>query len=350
MSMKDVIRQKRKEPDYTQEQIAEQLGVSIPAVSKWESGATCPDVEMIPALARVLKTDVNSLLCFKQELSDLEIGNFVKKVVQMAMSKGMKDAFAVTEEKMREYPTDVKLIHTLAMTLQGSMMMTESSDNEKEEYDRKIQSMYEKVGRSGYAKYANQSNYMLASRFIRDGKYERAQELIDLLPEYSALDKKMLQANLWMKTDQVEEAEKVYAYKLLAEINNIQIPLCQLIDIAVQKGDTKNAEQLVECGEVMTKVFGFWDYNSYIFSFEKALAEENVADTLQILDQMLTAMLTPWDMSMCPIFKHIGEKKEETNLTDKMLSSIITDLEKSQKYDFLRGEVRFNELILKFRH
>ena len=39
MQMKDVIRQKRRERGLTQEQVAERLGVSAPAVNKWESGA-----------------------------------------------------------------------------------------------------------------------------------------------------------------------------------------------------------------------------------------------------------------------------------------------------------------------
>ena len=38
MQMKDVIRQKRRERGLTQEQVAERLGVSAPAVNKWESG------------------------------------------------------------------------------------------------------------------------------------------------------------------------------------------------------------------------------------------------------------------------------------------------------------------------
>ena len=42
MQMKDVIRQKRRERGMTQEQVAERLGVSAPAVNKWESGASYP--------------------------------------------------------------------------------------------------------------------------------------------------------------------------------------------------------------------------------------------------------------------------------------------------------------------
>ena len=40
MQMKDVIRQKRRERGLTQEQAAERLGVSAPAVNKWESGGS----------------------------------------------------------------------------------------------------------------------------------------------------------------------------------------------------------------------------------------------------------------------------------------------------------------------
>ena len=44
MEMKDVIREKRRAMGFTQEQMADYLGVSAPAVNKWESGTTCPDL------------------------------------------------------------------------------------------------------------------------------------------------------------------------------------------------------------------------------------------------------------------------------------------------------------------
>lgn len=40
MEMKDVIRKKRRECGLTQEQVASFLGVSTPAVNKWESGVS----------------------------------------------------------------------------------------------------------------------------------------------------------------------------------------------------------------------------------------------------------------------------------------------------------------------
>ena len=40
MEMKDVIREKRRAMGFTQEQMADYLGVSAPAVNKWERGVS----------------------------------------------------------------------------------------------------------------------------------------------------------------------------------------------------------------------------------------------------------------------------------------------------------------------
>ncbi|MCL2884092.1 MAG: helix-turn-helix domain-containing protein [Oscillospiraceae bacterium] len=51
----------RKERKLTQEKLAQVLGVSFQAVSKWETAQSYPDVELLPQLARLLATDINTL-------------------------------------------------------------------------------------------------------------------------------------------------------------------------------------------------------------------------------------------------------------------------------------------------
>lgn len=51
----------RKLCGYTQEQLAEQLGVTAQSVSKWENGITNPDISLLPALAKSLSVDINAL-------------------------------------------------------------------------------------------------------------------------------------------------------------------------------------------------------------------------------------------------------------------------------------------------
>ncbi len=53
--MKLVIQKKRRAPGLTQEQASDELGVSTLAVSKWETGTSCPDSSLLPLLARLLQ-------------------------------------------------------------------------------------------------------------------------------------------------------------------------------------------------------------------------------------------------------------------------------------------------------
>lgn len=56
------IMQHRKRLGLTQDQLAESLGVTAQAVSKWENDQSCPDINMLPKLAQLFGTTVDSLL------------------------------------------------------------------------------------------------------------------------------------------------------------------------------------------------------------------------------------------------------------------------------------------------
>ena len=55
----------RKEKNMTQEELANLLGVSSQAVSKWENDASCPDISLLPQLCEVLGTTADELLTGK---------------------------------------------------------------------------------------------------------------------------------------------------------------------------------------------------------------------------------------------------------------------------------------------
>ena len=60
----------------TQKELAQQINVSDKAVSKWERGDGCPDVAILPNLAAVLETDVDSILngeIKRRELTEEEV-------------------------------------------------------------------------------------------------------------------------------------------------------------------------------------------------------------------------------------------------------------------------------------
>lgn len=61
MEMGNTILQLRKGLGLTQEQLADQCGVTYQAVSKWENGNAYPDITLIPHLAQVLQCSLQTL-------------------------------------------------------------------------------------------------------------------------------------------------------------------------------------------------------------------------------------------------------------------------------------------------
>lgn len=57
----------RKRVGLTQEKMAEQLGVTAQAVSKWENDQSCPDITMLPRLAEIFGITTDALLGIRQE-------------------------------------------------------------------------------------------------------------------------------------------------------------------------------------------------------------------------------------------------------------------------------------------
>lgn len=68
----------RKENNMTQLQLAEKMGISDKAVSKWERGLGCPDIELITQLAEIFNVDLEKLLSGDIEINSVLGGNLKK--------------------------------------------------------------------------------------------------------------------------------------------------------------------------------------------------------------------------------------------------------------------------------
>ena len=74
----------RKAAGLTQSELGDRLGVSYQAVSKWERGETLPDIGLLPDLAGVLRTSVDSLLTGGEKIM-----NYRGKVTVADMREGI---------------------------------------------------------------------------------------------------------------------------------------------------------------------------------------------------------------------------------------------------------------------
>ena len=79
------ISERRKRENLTQSELAEKLGVTDRAVSKWETGKSMPDYSIMQELCKILKITVNDLLCGEVVIMDnynKELENNLLKAVK----------------------------------------------------------------------------------------------------------------------------------------------------------------------------------------------------------------------------------------------------------------------------
>ena len=85
-----MIAELRKEKGMTQLELAEKMGVTDKAVSKWERDLSCPDINFLPNLAEILGVSVDELLQIKKDAENpsqsvQDIVQLILKAVPMAM-------------------------------------------------------------------------------------------------------------------------------------------------------------------------------------------------------------------------------------------------------------------------
>ena len=122
IKISEVIRQRRRTMDISQETLAEHLGVSVQAVSKWETNASYPDITLLPKIAEYLKTDINSLFSGEEAESAIlgELPNDNKlRIVQCLGSKILfREVYDPNKTIMLEIPDNH--IDTLNVEIWGS--------------------------------------------------------------------------------------------------------------------------------------------------------------------------------------------------------------------------------------
>jgi len=119
------IRELRKSKNLTQEQLAEKLGISFQAVSKWENNISLPDITIIPALASVFGVSVDRL--FAEDIRDIDaeisaICDKAYKYRETAPEKSRK----ILEKGLEKYPENDILLNNLLYTINYSKQPDET--------------------------------------------------------------------------------------------------------------------------------------------------------------------------------------------------------------------------------
>ena len=349
MKINDVIRTRRQALGLTQEALADQLGVSAPAVNKWERALNYPDITLLPALARTLGVDLNTLLSFQEDMGREEIARFLNALAETGRTEGCAAAFQMAQDKLREFPNSDLLSSGAAGVLEGLLALYPSgSEAEQEDWRQTLSALWERSARSTDPQVRETALHTLISRSIAAGDLDRAEALLSQLLQ-SHPDRRALTAALREKQGRQEEAWVLLESELFQRAHGIQNVLFQMLDLAAEEGDRERARLISDAASRAGTALGLPGYAELSAPLQFALLERDGPRALALLADLLEGLAAPWLPADCPLYRHIPAKPDG-GAPATLLQPMLDLLEADPDAQFLKNVPGYRELLGKYRN
>lgn len=185
MTIGQTIKLHRKEKSLTQSELAELIGVSTQAVSKWETDAGMPDISQIVPLARVLDISTDKILGHTDETFEKEVNTIRSKVGGINFISDLnyaEEMYALSSKFFNKHP-DVPDIAVVALesyiTLFAKGRITVAKTDFLVECERYGNSIfrYETVSDRIY-----KTHFLMSRAYDLCGENKRAESYLQNLP------------------------------------------------------------------------------------------------------------------------------------------------------------------------
>ena len=219
------IKELRLRDGRTQESLANELGVTAQAVSRWEKSICYPDMELIPPIANVFGVSIDELFGYDNERAK-KVDALAEKINEMNRENNGEDVsmdacIALARESLIEFPGSEKLTLALASALYnaGYVRYGEYHVNDPDGY-----SCYDTARHRTYAEWQEavrlyekllptltdgemrqRAMVELAQLYANLGEHEKAMRLAESAPDFSA-------SKTFLRIKAFDGAESVAAY------------------------------------------------------------------------------------------------------------------------------------------
>lgn len=343
MMIGDVIRKYRKKAGMTQEEMALRIGVTAPAVNKWEKGSTQPDISLLAPIARLLGITTDTLLSYRDSLTAQEIADLIRKLDRDLEIRPYADVFEETKKKLEEYPSCYPLIWQSAVILKARKKHDER--DETDSYDAQILVWLERCLSSEDRGIRRSAAESLFQTYLNREDYEKAGTYL----EYFSPDdpeKKRREAVLFARTGKRQEAYKALEELLFSGYGFLSLVMNDLRILYMEDGDHEMAWKLSDMQRMAAKTFEMGRYNEVSSGLDVAAWEKDVSRTAAIMQEILESIETLGDFAGSPLYQHMTFKQLDPGFTKRLKSSMILHM-KSDAYAYMEGNEFWDKITEK---
>ena len=253
-----VIKKYRKEAGMTQEEMANRLGVTTPAVNKWENSNSKPDIELLAPIARLFDISIDTLLSFHEYLSDTEIEEIIRKMDRMFSEEGYEKTYEWALRLIKEYPNCNMLIWQAAVMLDARRITDKCTNPEK--YDKQINAWYELALHDENEEIQHHAADSLFGFYLRKKNYAKAEKYLDYFSEHDPM-KSYYQGRLLQEQGKIKEAYEKYENIIFSGFSTLNFVLSTMAGMALRENDIGYARFLLGKVQAVAHILEMGKYN-----------------------------------------------------------------------------------------
>lgn len=136
------IHRLRTERGMTQERLADFLGISFQAVSKWERGETVPDLFMLPVIASFFGVSTDYLLGLDKSEQEKEIQDYIDLYSKLWQQAKYEDVLKTMKKSIKDHPAEYSL---LVRYMNALIWCGSTSDDRALSIKNEVESVYERI-------------------------------------------------------------------------------------------------------------------------------------------------------------------------------------------------------------
>ena len=254
------IRALRKQRGITQEQLAEAVGISFQAISKWENNISLPDITLAPALASYFGVTMDELFDYNLRETEKKIEMICDRAYPYRRDGDLQKSREILEDGLRLYPDNDILLNNLLYVIDP-----QSAPDEIIRVANKL------IDLTSHEDVKLDAMRFLAEAYKQKGDMESAEAAIELIPEIYF---SKLSVAAWILTGrkkyEAAEKQKWLAFEdLLQMMDKITEYLEAQQDYSGALAEAKRAKALIEAmdGEESIK-----NFSGYLASIEEQIA------------------------------------------------------------------------------
>lgn len=342
MNIGSVIKKYRKEAGYTQEEMANRLGVTTPAVNKWENGNSKPDIELLSPIARLLHISLDTLLSFQEKLTDFEIGEFIQKMDRMFSEEGYEKTYQWAANTIKKYPNCNMLIWQIAVMLDSRRIIGECDNPDK--YDEQINAWYEIALNDEEEKIQHHAADSLFDFYLRKKDYAMAEKYLRYFSDYDPV-KKVKMGQLYMKQGKTEDAYEKLEDVVFSTYTTLNLTFGTMITQALEERNHEYAKFLAKKMNVLANAFDMGKYHECAAMLNVVVAKKDVEGTFQVAKQLLENVDTMGDFRESKLYQHMKFRDTENPYAKEMKKALLEGFRTEEEFSYMNGYEPWDQFI-----